>query len=220
MREEDVVGIEVFGREVAQRITSVEELRQQVPPPGRLPSGKVIDHVDETAARFIAASPLAIIATRRADGGVDLTPRGDPPGFIRVLDSRTLAIPDRPGNNRLDNIENVILDGAIGLLFLIPGVDDTVRISGQAAVVRDLKLSEELAVNGRPAGLVTLVRVQRLLSHCPKAFMRSKAWHPEEWPDTADVPSLAEMIKAHCAIDDPLPDLETYIDHANRTTLY
>lgn len=220
MREEDAVGIEVFGREVAQRITSVEELRQQVPPPGRLPSGKVIDHVDETAARFIAASPLVVLATRRADGGVDLTPRGDPAGFIKVLDSRTLAIPDRPGNNRMDNIENVILDGAIGLLFLIPGVDNTVRVSGRAAVVRDPQLSEELAVDGRPAGLVTLVRVQRLLSHCPKAFMRSKAWHPEEWPDTTDVPSLAEMIKAHCAIDDPLPDLETYIDHANRTTLY
>ncbi len=214
------MGLDVFGREVAQRITSIEQLREEVPPPGRLPAGKVIDHVDETAARFIAASPLAIIATRRADGGVDLTPRGDPPGFIKLLDSKTLAIPDRPGNNRMDNIENVILDGAIGLLFLIPGVDDTVRISGQAAVVRDPQLSEEMAVDGRPAGLVTLVRVQRLLSHCPKAFMRSKAWHPEEWPDTADVPSLAEMIKAHCAIDDPLPELESYIDHANRTTLY
>lgn len=210
----------VFGLEVTQRIASVEALREQVPPPGRLPSGKVIDHVDETAARFIAASPLVVLATRRADGGVDVTPRGDPAGFIKVLDSKTLAIPDRPGNNRMDNIENVLTDGAIGLLFMIPGVDDTVRVSGQGAVVRDEKLSQELAVDGRPAGLVTLVRVQRLLSHCPKAFMRSKAWQPDAWPDATDVPSLAEMIKAHCAIDDPLPELETYIDNANRTTLY
>lgn len=214
------MGLNVFGREVDQQITSTEELREQVRMPSKLAAGKVIDHVDDLAARFIAASPLVVLATRRADGGIDQTPRGDPPGFIRVLDSKTLAIPDRPGNNRMDNIENILRDDAIGLLFLIPGNDDTIRVSGRAAVVRDEKLSEEMAFNGKPAGLVTLVRVERLLGHCPKAFIRAKAWHPDEWPDTANVPTLARMIKAHAAIEDPLPDIENLIEVANRTTLY
>ncbi|MDV7146003.1 pyridoxamine 5'-phosphate oxidase family protein, partial [Tropicimonas sp. TH_r6] len=176
--------------------------------------------IDPLAERFIAAAPLAVLGTRRVDGGVDQTPRGDPPGFIKVLDPRTLALPDRPGNNRMDSFENTLRDNAVGLLFMIPGHGDTLRVSGRSALVRDAALSEQLAVNGRPAGLVMLIRVERVLSHCPKAFIRSRAWHPDEWPDTSNVPSLAEMMKAHGALKDPVSVIEERIHRSNTERLY
>ena len=180
----------------------------------------MIDHIDPLAARFIAASPLAILGTRRADGGVDQTPRGDPPGFVKVLDRKTLALPDRPGNKRMDAIENILSDPAVGLLFMIPGHRDTLRVSGRAAIVEDADLSERLAVNGRPAGLVTLIEVDFVLSHCPKAFIRSKAWEPEQWPDLSDVPSLAEMMIAHGAPSPSVEHMDEVIHISNTERLY
>lgn len=212
--------VSVFGFDVKQKIESHEALREIVKSPSRYVDNKVIDHIDPLAQRFIAASPLAILATRREDGGVDQTPRGDPPGFAKVLDQKTIALPDRPGNNRMDAIENILRNGAAGLLFLIPGHGDTLRISGRAAVVNDPGLSRKLAVNGRPAGLVILIRVERVLSHCPKAFIRSKAWKPDHWPDTSNVPTLAEMLKSHAKLDDTLAELDQVIDHSNKERLY
>ncbi len=210
----------VFGQRVALRVETGAQLRDIAPTPSRRVENKVIDHVDPLAERFIAASPLAILGTRRADGGVDQTPRGDPAGFVKVLDPKTLALPDRPGNNRMDAIENILRDDAVGLLFMIPGHGDTLRVDGRAAVVRDDALAEKLAVNGRPAGLVILIRVARVLSHCPKAFIRSRAWHPEDWPDTSNVPSLAEMLKAHASLDETIPELEAVIERSNMERLY
>lgn len=214
------MAVEVFGHEVEQRIESVESLRAEVGPPSRAAVDKVIDHVDDLARRFIAAAPLAIMATRRADGSVDLTPRGDPPGFVHVLDWHTLAMPDRPGNNRMDGFSGIIETGAVSLLFLIPGHNDTLRVSGRAALVRDTALSERLAVNGRPSGYCVLLRVERVFCHCPKAFVRGKVWSPEDWPDASDVPSLAEMVKAHGDLADPLADLEVMVRESVRATLY
>ena len=210
----------VYGQEVESVISTSEALREIVGTPSRYAAVKEIDHVDPLAERFIAASPLAILGTRRMDGGLDMAPRGDPPGFIKVLDSKTLAFPDRPGNNRMDAIENILRDNAVGLLVLIPGSGDTLRIRGKATVVRDSALSEKLAVNGRPAGLVILIQVERLYSHCPKAFIRSKAWKPEEWPDRSNVPSLAEMLEAHTGLGDPVAKIQEAIDHSNTERLY
>jgi PPOX class probable FMN-dependent enzyme len=210
----------VFGHSVKGRISSSEQLREVAKMPSRYVDSKVIDHIDPLAERFIAASPLAILGTRRADGGLDQTPRGDPPGFVKVLDPKTLALPDRPGNNRMDAIENILHDNAVGLIFMIPGHGDTLRVSGQGAVVQDDELADLLAVNGRPAGLITLIRVERVLCHCPKAFIRSKAWKPNEWPDTTGVPSLAEMMKAHGSLTDTIPDLEGVIHRSNTERLY
>ena len=214
------MSVTVFGQCVAERISSSEQLRETVKMPSRYVDSKVIDHIDPLAERFIAASPLAILGTRRSDGGVDQTPRGDPPGFVKVLDPRTLALPDRPGNNRMDSVENILRDNAVGLLFLIPGHGDTLRVSGQAAVVRDDDLAEKLAINGRPAGLITLIRVERVLCHCPKSFIRSRAWKPDEWPDTSDVPSLAELMKAHGNLSDSISELEDVVHHSNTEKLY
>lgn len=209
-----------FDRYATATLTSRDDLRKIVKQPSRYVENKVIDHIDPLSARFIAASPLAILGTRRADGGVDQTPRGDPPGFIKVLDQNTLALPDRPGNNRMDAIENILRDDAVGLLFLIPGHGDTLRISGRARVVNDTGLSEQLAVNGRPAGLAILIQVQRVLAHCPKAFIRSRAWHPDDWPDTSNVPGLSEMMKAHSNLADTLAELDEVIHRSNTERLY
>ncbi len=210
----------VFGQNVDFHIQSSNHLREIVDRPSAVMDHKVIDHIDPLTERFLASSPLMILSTKRADGGLDQTPRGDAGAVVRVLDRTTLALPDRPGNNRMDAIENIIATGEVGLLFIIPGHGDTLRISGKASVVQDVQLSEELAVNGHLCDLVILIRVERVLSHCPKAFIRSRAWHPEGWPDTSHVPSLAEMLKAHGALADSLADLDTMIETSNTDGLY
>lgn len=209
-----------FDQPVEITVRTSEDLRKIANSPSKYVDSKVIDHIDPLAARFIEASPLAILGTRRQDGGVDQTPRGDPPGFVKVLDAKTLALPDRPGNNRMDAIENILRDDAVGLLFMIPGHGDTLRVSGWAKVVSDATLSEALAVNGRPAGLVTLIKVERVLCHCPKAFIRSRAWHPGDWPDTSAVPSLSEMMKAHGELADTIAELDDVINRSNTQRLY
>ena len=147
--------------------------------------------------RFIAAAPFVFIASAAEDGTADVSPKGDPPGFVRVLDERTLAIPDRLGNRRFDTFRNLLRNPAIGLIFLVPGVAYTLRISGTAIIVRDADLREELAVNRKVPDHVLVVAVSRVLSHCPKCMIRSGLWKPEDWPDTTDVPSFAETLIAH-----------------------
>lgn len=211
---------QVFDRSVDQHVRTVEDLRAFVPPPNDGPRDKVIDHIDPLSERFIAAASLVFVATTRPDGILDVSPRGDPSGFVRLLDRHTLAIPDRPGNNRMDTVENILRNPQIGLIFVIPGHRDTLRVSGTAAVVRDAELGALLAVNGRPAAMQILVRVERVLSHCSKAFVRGKVWHPEEWPDTSAVPSLAEMLIAHAAMSTPVEELQAAIDEDRETGLY
>lgn len=198
---------EVFGCKVDQRLTAIRDLRGMDKPEDHWVDNKVIDHIDELARRFIAVSSLAILSTSRHDGVLDMTPRGDPPGFVNVINKKLIAIPDRPGNNRLDTLENVLGNPAVGVLFIIPGHRDTLRVSGKGAVVRDAELGKQLAVNGRPSELILLVHVERVLSHCPKAFIRGKVWQPADWPDTADVPTLAEMLKVHGAMPETVQEI-------------
>lgn len=210
----------VFGIEVEQSIDSVEALRDLTGQPSELVQNKIIDRIDPVAERFIAASSLAFVGTRRPDGVIDVTPRGDPGGFIKVLDEKTLALPDRPGNNLKDTFENVICDGYIGLIFVVPGYRETLRVAGQARAVRDAALDEKLAVNGKPSDLAILVQVRRVLCHCPKAFIRGKVWSPDDWPERGLVPTVAEMAKAHADLPTPLDELEAYLAEDARTNLY
>src|SRR5581483_10156303 len=152
-----------MGREAAMSerfeeiVTSRTRLRELYRMPSLRVSNKAIDHVDDMCRRFIAASPFVVVTTRGADGRLDLSPKGDPAGFIAVLDKRTLAIPDRLGNNRLDTFENLIANPEVGLLFLIPGNGDTLRISGTGHIVRDQALQQRLAVNGKQPDTVLVV---------------------------------------------------------------
>jgi len=182
-------------------VTSVAMLREVVPEPDDLVKEKVISIVDETAARFIAASPFLLIATTDAGGTLDVSPKGDPAGFVKVLDEKTIAIPDRLGNGRLDTLRNILANPIVGLIFLIPGAGHTLRVSGHATVVRDMALREELAFKGKMPEHAIVVDVERVLSHCTKCMVRSGLWKQEKWPDTSDVPTLADILVAHAKLE-------------------
>jgi len=138
-----------------------------------LSANKVIDHIDDHCRAWIERSPFAVISTVDRDGHMDVSPKGDPPGFVRVLDEKTLAIPDRPGNLRADSFQNILDNPRIGLMFIIPRRGEVVRVSGSAQIVRDPPLLQSMAVDGRTPILATLVRVEEAFYHCAKAMIRS-----------------------------------------------
>jgi PPOX class probable FMN-dependent enzyme len=193
-------------------ITTRQQLRDLSRQPSQRASNKVIDHVDDICRRFIAASPFVIVASRGADGRMELSPKGDPAGFVAVLDEKTLAIPDRLGNHRLDTFENLLTHPDVGLLFIIPGNGDTLRISGTGRIVRDSALQAKLAVNGKVPNLVLIVAVEEVFMHCPKCMIRSHLWSPDHWPDRSNVPSLAEAIVTHARSSETIPEVQAAID--------
>jgi uncharacterized protein len=193
-----------------------ERLRELSGHPSQRASNKVIDHIDDICRRFIAASPFILVASRGADGRLDLSPKGDPPGFVAVLDDKTLAIPDRPGNHRLDTFENLLTCPEVALIFMIPGHGDTLRISGKARIIRDRALQARLAINGKAPNLVVVVTVEQAFMHCSKCVARSKLWSPEHWPDRSNVPSLAEGIVAHAKPPETLAEVQAFIEKHDR----
>jgi PPOX class probable FMN-dependent enzyme len=158
---------------------------------------KELQHLDEMARRLIAVAPLVLIASHDADGRCDVTPRGGQPGFVTVLDDDHLAIPDATGNNRLDTLRNVVATGHAGLIFLIPGRDQTLRVNGTARVSDAPELLGRLAPVGKPPKTAIVVRADEVYAHCPKAFVRSRLWDPASWPASTDQPTAAEVSHAH-----------------------
>ncbi|MDF0598941.1 MSMEG_1061 family FMN-dependent PPOX-type flavoprotein [Psychromarinibacter halotolerans] len=209
----------VFGYEVDEAITSPEQLRQHYKMPSRYVSDKVIDHIDPLAERFLAATSLVFLSTRRADGQINLSPRGDPAGFLHVLSPRLLALPDRMGNNRTDAFEDILRDPQVGLICVIPGHRDTLRISGEARLVRDTALCETLSVQGKPAQSALLIKVNRVLCHCPKAFVRGGVWDADGWPARETIPTLAEMMVAHGALSDSVAEMDAIVKRDGETRL-
>lgn len=183
-------------------------------------AAKVVGFIDEMSRRFIAASPFVFIASAGEDGALDVSPKGDPAGFVKVLDERTLAIPDRPGNKRFDTFRNLLGNPSIGLIFVAPGVGWTLRIIGQGVVVRDEALRAELAERGRLPDYVLVVAVERVMAHCPKCMIRAGMWRPDAWPDVSGVPSLAETIVAHAKLPDAVEDVAAGLDESCRERLY
>jgi PPOX class probable FMN-dependent enzyme len=201
-------------------IDSEERLRELFPPVHERAATKVIDHIDPVCRRYIAAAPFVLVATRGTDGRLDISPKGDPAGFVRVLDERTLAIPDRPGNNRLDSFGNLMANPEIALIFLIPGNGDTLRVSGKARLVRDARLQAEMAINGREPSLIVVVDVEEAYTHCPKCVVRSGLWSPDRWPDRSAVPTLAEALMAHASLTMNETELQASLDKGIRESLY
>jgi uncharacterized protein len=201
-------------------ITTRDRLRELHKLPGHLVSNKAIDQIDGICQRFIAASPFVILASRGLDGRLDVSPKGDPPGFVKVLDHKTLAIPDRLGNNRMDTFENLLVHPEVGLLFIIPGHGDTLRISGKGHIVRDNELQNRFAMNGRVPHLVLVVDVEEAFIHCPKCMVRSRLWMPEQWPDRSEVATLAETMVAHGALMETVPEMQAIIDGDSAMRLY
>ena len=201
-------------------ITTRERLRQLNKPPSHRMSKIAIDHIDDICRRFISACPFVVVASRGSDGRLDLSPKGDPPGFVAVLDEKTLAIPDRLGNNRLDTFENLLTHPEIGLFFVIPGNGSTLRVSGKGRIVRDSALQGRWAVDGKVPNLVLIVSVEEAFLHCPKCIMRSKLWEPDEWPDRTNVPTVAEGTVVHSELSESVAEMQAIIDHDATTRLY
>jgi uncharacterized protein len=175
-------------------ITDEQALRAHFPPTHALAALKCIDRLDAHAQQFIQRSPFLCIGTQAADGTADVSPRGDPVGFVKILDQNTLAIPDRPGNNRLDTLVNILSNPNVGLLFMIPGFDETLRVNGQACLVTNPAILAEMRVNDRLPKLAIVVRVKEVFLHCAKAFRRSHLWSPEHLQDRGEMPSLLKII--------------------------
>ena len=177
------------------QITTQDALRQHYREAMGRAVEKQLDHLEKHCRRFIELSPFMLIGSSGPDGRGDVTPRGEGPGFVHVLDDKHLAIPDRPGNNRLDTLTNLLTNPAVGLLFLIPGVDETLRINGQAAIHNDAELLAPFEVKGRLPATVLVVTVDEAYLHCAKALMRSRLWDPEAQIPRNALPTIGEMLK-------------------------
>src|SRR5664279_3889256 len=174
-------------------VTTMEQLEALYGKPHGPAVVKEIDHISPGYRKLIEAAPFVAIATGGPDG-LDCSPKGDAPGFVRVLDERTLAIPDRPGNNRIDGFRNILQDPRIGLLFLIPGVGETFRVNGRASISVDPELMQSFAVNGKLPRSVLIVRIETAFFHCSKAIVRSKLWDPATQIDRKNLPSTGTII--------------------------
>ena len=175
-------------------VNTEQALRELYGNPGERAVAKEQARLDEPTRAFIAHSPFLVMGTASADGRCDVSPKGDAPGFVHVLDDHHLAIPDRLGNNRLDGLRNVVDNPHVGLIFFIPGREDTLRVNGRATISRDEALLERLAVNGKRPQTALVVEVEQTFMHCARAFKRAGLWQPERWPDASAVPSMQRMI--------------------------
>lgn len=202
-------------------LTDEAELRQLLGEPSELVLRKQLAALDGHCRAFIALSPFLLLGTTGRDGWGDVSPRGDAPGFVCVLDETTLLIPDRPGNKRVDSLRNILQTGSVGLLFLIPGVEETLRVNGRAWLVRDPHLLEPMTVQGKRPLLAIGVQVAECYLQCAKALKRSHLWQTEQWPAVGALPSLAQMLMDQ--IQPPhttLADLEAAIAESYAKRLY
>ena len=188
-------------------IESEAHLRDVIGSPTELVAGKIADRLNDLTRQFIERSPFLCIATARPDGGLDVSPRGDPAGFVRIIDEHTLLLPDRPGNKLADTLTNLFEDDRVALLFLIPGVGDSFRVNGRASVIQDEELLAESAVEGKTPQLGILVRIEEAYTQCSKALIRSDLWNPEKHIEREKLPSSGAILKS---IADPDFDAEQY----------
>ena len=188
-------------------IEGEEQLRDAIGSPTPLVAGKIADRLNHLTRQFIERSPFVCVATAHPDGGLDVSPRGDPAGFVRIFDEKTLLIPDRPGNRIADTLTNILADSRIALLFLIPGVGDSFRVNGRATIVDDQELLAESAMDGKTPKLGILVHVEEAYTQCSKALIRSDLWNPERHVDRSELPASGEILRA---VSDPELDVEQY----------
>jgi hypothetical protein len=201
-------------------ITTEQELEAVLGHPNARVLAKTIDSLDGYCRGFIARSPFVLVGSAGADGSIDVSPKGDPPGFVLVLDDKTLAVPERPGNRRADTFRNVLGNPRVGLIFLIPGKRETLRIGGDALIVRDAELRQRMALNGRVPDLALVVTVREAFFHCSKCMIRSHLWEPASWPSLAGLPTLADAGVAHARATETVEELQALIDNDERTRLY
>lgn len=203
-------------------VTSIERLREILPEPG--PDSRVrrkeLRFIDPHARNFISRSPFVVLSTSSADGRCDATPRGDAPGFVKVLDETTLIIPDRPGNRRLDSMENILSNPRAGLLFMIPGMDETLRVNGRATLTTDPEVLQRAAIDGRLPRIALGIDVDECFLHCAKALRRGGLWDPSSWPAKEDRPSAGAIFKAHVGIDAEPEAIEADLEQGYKVSMW
>jgi uncharacterized protein len=200
------------------------ELRTLFPATHAIALQKSQPRLDQHSRAFVARSPFLCIGTQSPEGRADVSPRGDPPGFVKILDDHTLVIPDRPGNNRLDTLSNILANPAVGLLFMVPGFDDTMRVNGKARISRAPELLQSMAVNGKTPTVGIVVSVDEVFIHCAKAFRRSKLWDPTQHQQRSEMPSLLNIIldQTTGAPDNPeeMKKIDEGLEEAYRSSMY
>jgi hypothetical protein len=193
-------------------ITDEAQLREIIGEPTALVVTKISDRLNDLTRQFIERSPFVCVGTASPDGGLDVSPRGDPAGFVRILDERTLLMPDRPGNRIADTLTNLLADPRIALLFLIPGVGDTFRVNGTAEIIDDPDLLADSEVGGKVPRLGLLVSIEEAYTQCPKALIRSELWNPEHHIDRSALPSSGAIFRS---LNDPDFDADEYDQERN-----
>jgi PPOX class probable FMN-dependent enzyme len=202
-------------------VTSVAELRELVGEPNELVKRKQRPTLDRHCRDFIARSPFLLLGTANRAGECDVSPKGDAPGFVLTLDESTLVIPDRPGNRRIDSLRNIVENPRVGLLFMIPGVEETLRVNGLARIVRDEEILERTAFRGRRPLLAIAVEVEEAFLHCAKAFKRSGLWDPAGQLDRRELPSMAQMLVDQIKPADlTVDELDARIQEGYATRMY
>jgi len=202
-----------------RRLTSISELREMVGSPTERAVKKQLAALDVHCRAFIEHSPFMLLGTSAPDGRCDVSPKGDQPGFVLVEDDTTVIIPDRPGNKRIDSLQNILRNPHVGLLFLIPGMDETLRVNGSAVVVQDEDLLEKLAVGGKPPLLAIVVHVEEAFLHCGRSSLRAQVWDPARYMDRDEMPSLSRMIADQTRpVDRPETEHERLIQEGEART--
>lgn len=200
-------------------LATAAQIREHYANPVERSVRKTLPALDRHMRRFISLSPLLCLGTS-AEGGADVTPRGDSPGFVHVLDDRTLLIPDWPGNNRLDSFTNILSNPHVGLLFFVPGVDETLRVNGTAVLSVDPSLLARWNVAGRQPRAVLRVHVREAFLHCGKALLRAKLWRDDYKIDRAELPPYGQMLKDQTATTETADEIQAYVDRAYVEGLY
>lgn len=206
--------------EFSEIITDEAQLRTIIPPPAEMISKKAIPVIDEHCRAFIERSPFILIASSDANGNLDVSPKGDPAGFVQILDEKTLAIPDRVGNGRVDTILNILQTQNVGVWFMLPGKGETLRVNGTAKIVRDGWLLDQLAHKGKAPSVAIVVTVKEAFMHCAKCVYRSNLWDAESQPDLNGLASLAQILKDHSKFNIDVNEFQLEIDEEYRDNLY
>lgn len=183
--------------EACEVVTSEDEIRAVIEGEFESQTGKIIDHIDDLCRVWIERSTFLTMATVSGDGKVDVSPKGDPAGFVKVLDEKTLAVPDRPGNHRFDSFRNILETGRIGLVFLVPNCNEVVRVNGSARIVRDMDIRQMMAIKGRVPDFAVLVDVEEAFYHCGKAVIRSQLWAPDKAGPVDGLPTYGQALVLH-----------------------
>jgi PPOX class probable FMN-dependent enzyme len=192
-----------------QKITTIEQLENIYGDVSEAAKWKEIDHINAHYQQFIEAAPFLILATS-GEKGIDCSPRGDPAGFVRVVNEKCIQIPDRRGNNRLDTLRNIVANPQVGVIFMIPNIGETIRVSGKAELIIDPQLCESFAIKGKPASSVLSINVEKAYFQCQKVIARSKLWDSTSHIQRSELPSAGDMVKVFSAMQKQAFDAQAY----------